>query len=120
MKHARTGFVLSMGGTPCCLFGREEDGLTVPSELRLPALATSPSLARRYVAEVLPQWGLDGFLDTALLVVSELVENAVLHTGGECELRLSREPAILTVTVTDCSPALPLLPSPPDVSRRSG
>ena len=48
------------------------------AQLRLPPKATSPARARRFVAETLAGWGAaDG--DDAILVVSELVTNALLH-----------------------------------------
>lgn len=45
--------------------------------------------------------------DTLVLVVSELVTNAVRHGGGEYTLELSAGPGALTVAVTDPSPAHP-------------
>ncbi|MCX4632992.1 ATP-binding protein [Streptomyces sp. NBC_01443] len=48
-----------------------------------------------------------GALDTALLVISELVTNAVRHTAGDCVLDLRRTPDGVDVEVTDTSSAEP-------------
>ncbi|MEU9035741.1 ATP-binding protein [Streptomyces sp. NPDC048352] len=51
-------------------------------------------------------------LDTALLVISELVTNAVRHTGGDCALDLHLRADGVDVDVSDCSSAEPR-PRPP-------
>jgi anti-sigma regulatory factor (Ser/Thr protein kinase) len=50
----------------------------------LPAAGQSPGLARQVAREVLASWQLTHLTDTAVLLISELVTNAVLHarTGG--------------------------------------
>ncbi|MEN8654540.1 ATP-binding protein [Streptomyces sp. 21So2-11] len=57
----------------------------------LPARAEYVSRARRLTRTQLTRWGIDeDTCDIAALIVSELVTNAVLHTGSEhfaCELR---------------------------------
>ncbi len=74
---------------------------------RLPADLQAVSRARRTTSATLQDWGLAGdAVDSALLVVSELVTNAVLHTGEPCELLLSRDPAqpsTVRVAVHDAS-----------------
>lgn len=50
------------------------------SRICLPADPTAAGLAREFVREALPQWGLDDLRDDAELVVSELVTNAVRVT----------------------------------------
>ncbi|MFE4592256.1 ATP-binding protein [Streptomyces laurentii] len=47
-----------------------------------PAHPTAPGRARREVALVLRTWKLEALVDTARLLVSELVTNAVTHTGS--------------------------------------
>ncbi|MFF9408615.1 SpoIIE family protein phosphatase [Streptomyces anandii] len=64
--------------------------------------------ARRAVAARLTAWGLEGLVDAARLVVSELVTNAVRYGTGSLELRLIREQA-LTCEVTDESSTAPQL-----------
>ncbi|MFC9734931.1 ATP-binding protein [Streptomyces roseolus] len=86
----------------------QEASVTLPSD---PAAVAT---ARRFVAEVLGRWGLDGDGDTAdsiRLMVSELATNAVLHTFGQSptftvELRLDRE-EVLRIGVTDSHPRFP-------------
>lgn len=50
------------------------------SYLELAALDTAPGSARAHARAVLWEWGLDAIGDTATLIVSELVTNAVLAT----------------------------------------
>lgn len=86
----------------------QEASVTLPSD---PA---SVPTARRYVADVLTGWGLDGAADLAdsvRLIVSELATNAVLHTLGQSptftvEVRLEREER-LHIGVTDSHPRRP-------------
>jgi len=63
---------------------------------------------------VLRRWGLDGLADSAELVVSELVTNAVRAACGTPEpwpvrLWLTAEPARVAIGVWDCSPVPPRL-----------
>lgn len=86
----------------------QEASVTLPSD---PA---SVAAARRYVAEVLDEWGLPDDTDTAdsvRLIVSELATNAVQHTFGQSptftvDVRLERE-EWLRVGVTDSHPRWP-------------
>ncbi|MGW2640476.1 SpoIIE family protein phosphatase [Streptomyces sp. NPDC001348] len=65
--------------------------------------------ARRLVRGQLLQWGLAAAVDTAELLVSEVVTNAVRHGDGQrIGLRLVRTDALLC-EVTDDEPALPAL-----------
>ncbi|WP_149182963.1 ATP-binding protein [Streptomyces sp. TRM49041] len=86
----------------------QEASVTLPSD---PA---SVSAARRYVSDVLAEWGLRGDADTAdtvRLIVSELATNAVQHTFGRSptftvDVRLDREER-LRIGVTDSHPRWP-------------
>ncbi|MFV0131042.1 ATP-binding protein [Streptomyces sp. HMX112] len=86
----------------------QEASVTLPSD---PA---SVSAARRYVADVLAEWGLPGeaeTADTVRLIVSELATNAVQHTFGQSptftvEVRLERDER-LRIGVTDSHPRWP-------------
>ncbi|MER5929139.1 ATP-binding protein [Streptomyces sp. NPDC002054] len=86
----------------------QEASVTLPSD---PA---SVSAARRYVADVLSEWGLPEehvTADTVRLIVSELATNAVQHTFGRSptftvDVRLERE-ELLRVGVTDSHPRWP-------------
>ncbi|MGY0490826.1 SpoIIE family protein phosphatase [Streptomyces sp. WG-D5] len=65
--------------------------------------------ARALAREQLERWGLVGIADTAELIVSELVGNAVRHArGGPVQLRLVRSGTLLC-EVEDTEHALPML-----------
>ncbi|MEW2417220.1 SpoIIE family protein phosphatase [Streptomyces sp. NPDC046866] len=66
--------------------------------------------ARRYTARTLRSWGVEEELDTALLVVSELVTNAVAHTQGEVGMDLTLSADRLRIAVNDASPRSPVRP----------
>ncbi|WP_170219409.1 ATP-binding protein [Nocardioides litoris] len=58
--------------------------------------------ARRTVRGRLEEWGVDDdTVDTAVLCLSELVTNAVVHTGAPAEVRAVLEDDVLTVLVRD-------------------
>ncbi|WP_328753499.1 SpoIIE family protein phosphatase [Streptomyces sp. NBC_00285] len=68
--------------------------------------------ARRFTRRVLRGWGVrNGALDTALLVVSELVTNALVHTDGQVRLDLTLVSRRLRVSVADASPRTPVKPT---------
>ncbi|MGW7029114.1 ATP-binding protein [Streptomyces xanthophaeus] len=50
--------------------------------------------------------------DTVILVVSELVTNAVRHGGGSYALRLAAHPGAIEVAVEDSSPHPPRMRTP--------
>jgi anti-sigma regulatory factor (Ser/Thr protein kinase) len=83
--------------------------LTAPSEARtsLPADPSSASLARRFVDRTLEAWGLDGVADTATLLVSELVANAILHARTQLEVVMRQTPAAVRIEVHDTNARLP-------------
>jgi anti-sigma regulatory factor (Ser/Thr protein kinase) len=76
-------------------------------ELRLPADLAAPAAARRAAQQALatlPTSAAPELADAALLVISELVTNAVVHGGGRerpVTVELHLHPRYLTVTVTD-------------------
>jgi anti-sigma regulatory factor (Ser/Thr protein kinase) len=58
--------------------------------------------ARRFLRTVLRRWGVErDVIDTAVLCVSELVTNAVIHAETECSVRVQMEQDVLTTTVRD-------------------
>ncbi|WNM32191.1 ATP-binding protein [Streptomyces sp. Li-HN-5-11] len=78
----------------------------------LPPAPGSVSAVRRRVRTVLGGWNLPtGAADDVLLVVSELVTNALVHARPPATLRLWRVPAqgggAVRVEVTDQGPAAP-------------
>ncbi|MGW3354899.1 SpoIIE family protein phosphatase [Streptomyces bungoensis] len=79
------------------------------AEWQLDAEAREVRRARRLVRDRLLEWGLPQAVETARLLVSEVVTNAVQHgTGGRIGLRLVRTDALL-FEVTDDEPALPAM-----------
>jgi anti-sigma regulatory factor (Ser/Thr protein kinase) len=75
--------------------------------LQLPAEPASVPLARRHVAAVVEQLDIGDLGDTAVLVVSELVTNAVRHAGTELQVTVVAEPGVLRIEVEDGSSTLP-------------
>jgi anti-sigma regulatory factor (Ser/Thr protein kinase) len=70
----------------------------------------TPSRARAWVRATLCHWGLDDLVDTVELLSSELVGNAIRHTGRPRHLRLHRSDApdaTLTCEVADGDPRSP-------------
>ena len=58
--------------------------------------------ARHFVLGTLTAWGVDGdTMDKAILCLSELVTNAMIHTDAGCELRVVLDRGVLTTTVRD-------------------
>jgi anti-sigma regulatory factor (Ser/Thr protein kinase) len=63
-------------------------------------------LAREFVRSTLTEWDVDpDTTHTAVLCVSELVTNAIIHTDAGCELRLVLLDAVLRVSVRDTGTA---------------
>jgi anti-sigma regulatory factor (Ser/Thr protein kinase) len=69
----------------------------------LPAAARSVTEARRFVLDALRSWGRDDFGDTAALLTSEVVTNAVLHARTSVELVVRQLAEGICVEVTDGS-----------------
>jgi serine phosphatase RsbU (regulator of sigma subunit)/anti-sigma regulatory factor (Ser/Thr protein kinase) len=68
----------------------------------LPDDHQAPGQARRFVRTTLAGWSVgDDTIDTAELCVSELVTNAVIHTGTAAELTARLDDEVLTVSVRD-------------------
>ncbi|QDQ10178.1 ATP-binding protein [Streptomyces spectabilis] len=86
----------------------QEASVTLPSD------PVSVSTARRYVGDILTEWGLPAdtdVADTVRLIVSELATNAVQHTLGlsptfTVDVQLDRDER-LRIGVTDSHPRYP-------------
>ncbi|MEU5208596.1 SpoIIE family protein phosphatase [Streptomyces sp. NPDC020742] len=76
--------------------------------------------ARRFTARTLRTWGVTEEMDVALLVVSELVTNAIAHTQGEVQLDLTLAADRLRVAVNDASPRAPVKPTSVDWEATGG
>ncbi|MBO8191341.1 SpoIIE family protein phosphatase [Streptomyces oryzae] len=72
---------------------------------RLPDAAVH---ARRFTTRTLRKWEVTEESDTVLLVVSELVTNALVHTRGEVRLDLTLIGDRLRIAVNDSSPRTPV------------
>ncbi|MGW3990493.1 SpoIIE family protein phosphatase [Streptomyces sp. NPDC004830] len=66
--------------------------------------------ARRFARRTLRSWGVTADQDAALLVVSELVTNALVHTDGQVRMDLTLINDRLRIAVADASPRTPVRP----------
>jgi anti-sigma regulatory factor (Ser/Thr protein kinase) len=73
-----------------------------------PSVPLSAGEARSFVESVLAGAGLDHLAYTATLLVSELVANAVLHTGTPLEVVVETGSDRVRVEVHDHNPQLPV------------
>jgi anti-sigma regulatory factor (Ser/Thr protein kinase) len=77
--------------------------------IRLEPSGRAPGQARRKVREVLADIVPDDLTDTAELLVSELVTNAITHGSGIVTLSIDCSDDSLAVTVSDDEPTEPQL-----------
>ncbi|WP_199440825.1 ATP-binding protein [Umezawaea beigongshangensis] len=82
--------------------------------VQLPPALIASRLSRQFIEETCGRWGVDDVLDDALVVTSELVENAVRHTASGPRLRLELRPGQLSIAVRDSDPTPPALREPDD------
>lgn len=82
-------------------------GLT--AKLKLAPHPTSPKAARRRVVEILEAGPMAELAETASLLVSEVVTNAVLHAATEIELVCKVDEGSVCIEVRDRSPLAPSL-----------
>ncbi|MBD0323373.1 MAG: sulfate transporter [Aldersonia sp.] len=74
---------------------------------QIPAAGGSAA-CRVFVRDTLARWSLDAYRTTALVIATELVENAIRHTPFEPSLRLEHRPSGLTIAVADDSDQHPV------------
>jgi len=87
-------------------------------QVTLPSAPRAAGRARQEVRDALASWGLDRLEDTAVLLTSELVGNAVRHAdndGSELELRVTDSRARLRIEVVDADPHPPQLHLPAEL-----
>lgn len=84
---------------------------TYTAHFDLPLSDQASSIARHATATTFAGWGLtdEDWIDNAMLVVTELVTNAVRHGGGYVVLELHAHEGHATISVADASPAAPRL-----------
>ncbi|MFD9126220.1 SpoIIE family protein phosphatase [Kitasatospora sp. NPDC059571] len=80
----------------------------------------SAAAARAFVRDALLGWGLPEVVDDAVVLVSELVTNAVVHAGTAAEVGCIREDETVRIEVTDRHPerGLPAFVNVPTASER--
>ncbi|GAA2593816.1 ATP-binding protein [Actinomadura fulvescens] len=81
----------------------------------LAAEARTASLARALTGETLHAWRITdpAAVDDIVLMVDELITNAIVHGAGPVRLRLRLDGARVVAEVTDDNPAAPGSPSSP-------
>jgi anti-sigma regulatory factor (Ser/Thr protein kinase) len=94
----------------------------VDADVLLESSTAAVRQAREVTASTLAHWRCGAqCIDDAVLVVSEMVTNAIRHGGGQVRLRLCWSAGYLRVEVRDASPLLPrLLPTNPAADRGRG
>ena len=81
----------------------------------------APSIARRSIATTCAASGIDqDCCETAALLVSELVSNAVLHAGTDIDMQIVPEAHRLRVEVTDQRPNDTVAPIAAELDAPSG
>ena len=86
-----------------------------------PPDVASARRARHWAEPHLASWHVDGELPSVLIVLSELVTNAIQHAGTRFLLELSRADSRVRVAVHDGSPTEPSLREPePEAVRGRG
>jgi anti-sigma regulatory factor (Ser/Thr protein kinase) len=107
---------------------REQSTLPLVDRIEFAAVATAPGLARVFVQQTLQEWGLSGLADSAALIASELVTNAVEATGtidphpsyadladlAVVGVQLQVEPHAMRIAVSDNSDRPPAPAAPRD------
>lgn len=81
--------------------------IPVEADVALPPVAGSAGAARRFIAATLTSWDLEDLVDTATLLVSELVTNAILHARSDVTVTVRRDTEQLRVAVSDTGEGLP-------------
>ncbi|NED33812.1 ATP-binding protein [Streptomyces sp. SID8499] len=82
--------------------------------LHIPNDPRAVTVTRRTLRLILTLHGLIGLVDTAELLATELISNAVLHTKGPAALRLRFSAGVLRIGAWDADPAPPEPPAAPE------
>lgn len=80
-------------------------------DAHLAAEPQSAGIARRLIADACDEWGLAALKEAAVLVVSELVSNAVRYAGTDFDLTASLRGRYLHLAVRDGNPEPPSMSS---------
>ena len=95
--------------TPTSRSAAAPGGPAIEARIQLRPVATSASIARRFVATTLHTWGCAGVVEVATLLVSEVVTNAVLHARSDLELHLISGGHFVRIEVADGSTTQPVV-----------
>lgn len=76
----------------------------MPETLRLRDDLSSPAHARRWIRSWCVRWGCADIVEDAVLIVSELTTNVVLHARSECTIEADFTGSQLVVSVIDGMP----------------
>jgi anti-sigma regulatory factor (Ser/Thr protein kinase) len=99
----------------------DEDGLDFAAKMRLASVPESASRARRFITDFCSAADLPAEMcQTAALLVSELVTNAVIHGRTSATIEVHSPPGTLRVAVRDDNPVLPPVGALPELSAESG
>ena len=99
----------------------DDTEIDVVASMRLPARAESARQARRFIAEFCKAATLgEDICETAALLVSELVSNAILHGRTAATVEVHRPLDTLRVSVRDDNPHLPAVGVRPALDLESG
>ncbi|MYX42350.1 ATP-binding protein [Streptomyces sp. SID89] len=82
--------------------------------LHIPNDPRAVTVTRRTLRLILTLHGPIGLVDTAELLATELISNAVLHTKGPAALRLRFSAGVLRIGAWDADPAPPEPPATPE------
>lgn len=108
-----------VGGDSLGVTGGDE--LDVAAALRLPAGPAAAGRARRFITQFCGAADLPAELcQTAALLVSELVTNAVVHGRTAATIQVHRPVDVLRVTVQDNSPDLARVGNHPQLTEEHG
>jgi len=92
------------------------------AEHNIPADPAAVAEARRFLRQTLATWSVDEeTADDAVLCLSEIATNALIHTGGGCRIQVELHDGVLTTRVHDNGVALaPTVQTPPDTVQAHG
>ncbi|CAN5764156.1 hypothetical protein BH23ACT12_BH23ACT12_18610 [soil metagenome] len=79
------------------------------AQLQIPPVSTGIGEARRFTRDQLKAWGVASVADNAILMISELVTNAILHGGEGAVLTLMFNDLKIRAEVRDSNPAVPVV-----------
>ena len=80
---------------------------TLEARVELPGERQSVPLARDLVMQMLGPAESRDIVDSATIIVTELVANAVRHASGPCAVELTRRGELLRIAVVDGDPGIP-------------